>query len=234
VSGKAKATSAEIAAGEEVSAKDDDEYTKLPSDSDETAPIPEFWLTALRNHQGISELITDRDADALKHLTDIKVTYGAPDSRLGFTLTFYFEANEYFSNAQLTKSYIYKVWSPWIPFSVELTVALQDEIGYGGDFMYDRAIGSTINWKEDKDLTKEVEIKKQRNKNTNRTRVIRKTRPTDSFFNFFSPPEPPKVDEEDEEDVDEEAIAELEDRLELDYQIGEDIKERVCAPIVMI
>jgi nucleosome assembly protein 1-like 1 len=93
--------------------------------------------------------------------------------------------------------------------------------------MYDRAIGSTINWKEDKDLTKEIEIKKQRNKNTNRTRVIRKSRPTDSFFNFFSPPEPPNLEDEDEDDIDEEAVAELEDRLELDYQIGEDLKERV-------
>jgi nucleosome assembly protein 1-like 1 len=109
VSGKAKPTAAEIAAGEEVSAKDDDEYTKLPSDSDATAPIAEFWLTALRNHPGINELITDRDGDALKHLNDIKVTYGAPDGRLGFTLTFFFGPNEYFDNNTLTKSYIYKV-----------------------------------------------------------------------------------------------------------------------------
>ena len=108
ISGKTKPTAAEITAGEEVSAKDEDEYTKLPKESDATAPIPEFWLTALRNHPGISELITDRDAEAIKHLTDVKVTYGAPDGRLGFTLTFCFEANEYFENETLTKSYIYK------------------------------------------------------------------------------------------------------------------------------
>lgn len=30
--------------------------------------------------------------------------------------------------------------------------------------MYDKAIGHEIKWKEDKDLTKKVEIKKQRNK----------------------------------------------------------------------
>ena len=30
--------------------------------------------------------------------------------------------------------------------------------------MYDRAIGAEIKWKEEKDLTKEFEIKKQRNK----------------------------------------------------------------------
>lgn len=30
--------------------------------------------------------------------------------------------------------------------------------------MYDRAIGHDIKWKEDKDLTKKTEVKKQRNK----------------------------------------------------------------------
>jgi nucleosome assembly protein 1-like 1 len=93
--------------------------------------------------------------------------------------------------------------------------------------MYDRAIGDAIKWKEDKDLTKEIEIKKQRNKNTNRTRVIRKSRPTDSFFNFFSPPDPPNVEEMDDEELANSDIDELEERLELDYQIGEDLKERV-------
>lgn len=107
-------------------------------------------------------------------------------------------------------------------------IGVQDEVGYSGDFLYDRAVGDTIHWKEDKDLTKEIEIKKQRNKNTNRTRVIRKTRPTESFFNFFSPPQPPPpVDEEDEDEEDEDELEDIEERLELDYQIGEDIKERV-------
>jgi hypothetical protein len=40
----------------------------------------------------------------------------------------------------------------------------QEEVGYGGDFVYDKAVGHEIKWKEDKDLTKKVEIKKQRNK----------------------------------------------------------------------
>ena len=62
---------------------------------------------------------------------------------------------------------------------------------------------------------------------TNRTRLVRKARPTESFFNFFSPPVPPSedaVDEFDEEDLDE-----LDEKLELDYQIGEDIKEKVSS-----
>jgi len=101
----------------------------------------------------------------------------------------------------------------------------QEEVGYSGDFVYDRAIGTEIKWKEDKDLTKEFEIKKQRNKNTNRTRLVRKARPTDSFFNFFSPPEP--ISEATIEDINEEDLDELEGKLEEDYQIGEDLKEKV-------
>lgn len=49
--------------------------------------------------------------------------------------------------------------------------------------------------------------------------------PTESFFNFFSPPAPPS--EEDEEDPDFDIGSEIEERLELDYQLGEDIKEKL-------
>ena len=64
---------------------------------------------------------------------------------------------------------------------------------------------------------------------TNRTRLIRKARPIASFFNFFSPPEPPSEDAIENGDVDEEELEELEEKLEVDYQLGEDIKEKVCA-----
>jgi len=85
ISGSEKPTPEEIQAGEEQSVKDDPEYKKLPKDSPDTAPIPEFWLTALRNHVGTSDIITDRDAGALKHLVDIRVTYTTP--KPGFKLT---------------------------------------------------------------------------------------------------------------------------------------------------
>ena len=147
ISGSAKPTPEEIQAGEEQSVKDDPEYKTLPKDSSDTAPIPEFWLTALRNHVGTSDIITDRDAGALKHLVDIRVTYTSP--KPGFKLTFIFSPNEFFENEELEKTYYY-----------------QEEVGYSGDFLYDRAVGTTIKWKEDKDLTKEFEIKKQRNKST--------------------------------------------------------------------
>jgi nucleosome assembly protein 1-like 1 len=59
---------------------------------------------------------------------------------------------------------------------------------------------------------------------TNRTRLVRKSKPSESFFNFFNPPIPPPEDDDDE--VDAEDLDELEMKLEVDYQIGEDIKEK--------
>ena len=136
--------------------------------------------------------------------------------------------------------------------------------------MFDHAKGSQIVWKEDKDLTKEIEIKKQRNKSafssrstpihsfdlhialrlahlppsppplphlcnhsnnpyldTNRTRLVRKAVPVDSFFNFFEPPQPASDEDIENGKYDEDELEELENRLELDYQIGEDFKEKV-------
>ena len=55
---------------------------------------------------------------------------------------------------------------------------------------------------------------------TKQTRVVKKTVPTESFFNFFSPPNAPSEEDDD-------AASDIEERLELDYQLGEDIKEKL-------
>ena len=49
---------------------------------------------------------------------------------------------------------------------------------------------------------------------------MKKTIPTPSFFDFFNPAKPP---EDDDDEVDED----IEAKLELDYQLGEDIKEKL-------
>lgn len=50
--------------------------------------------------------------------------------------------------------------------------------------------------------------------------MVKKTVPTESFFNFFDPPKAPSADDDD-------AASDVEERLELDYQLGEDIKEKL-------
>ena len=55
---------------------------------------------------------------------------------------------------------------------------------------------------------------------TKQTRIVKKTIPTPSFFDFFNPASPPS-------DEDEEVDDDIEAKLELDYQLGEDIKEKL-------
>ncbi|KAI2641810.1 nucleosome assembly protein [Hypomontagnella submonticulosa] len=204
VNGKEEPTDEQVKAGED---DEEDEETKTEKDdksaSESTEPvagIPEFWLSAMKNQISLAEMITDRDEAALRYLTDIRMEYL---DKPGFRLIFEFAENEFFTNKTITKTYFY-----------------QTESGYGGDFIYDHAEGDKIDWKEGRDLTVRVESKKQRNKNTKQTRIVKKTVPTESFFNFFSPPKAPTDDDDD-------AASDIEERLELDYQLGEDIKEKL-------
>jgi nucleosome assembly protein 1-like 1 len=208
ITGSSTATAEEIAAGEAVSLKDDEAYIPLSKDvPPSSAGIPEFWLTALRNHIDLSELITERDAAALKHLIDVRIEHiheedaETKKEKLGYKILFEFSPNDFFEDKILEKTYLYG-----------------QEVDDTGEFVYDHATGTKIQWKEDKDLTKEFEIKKQRNKNTNRTRLVRKARPVDSFFNFFSPPTPQNDDGENED---------LDDLLAVDCQMGEELKEKI-------
>lgn len=208
VNGKTEPTEDEIKAGEEEQdedAADADAASKAEKQTDvadNVAGIPEFWLSAMKNQITLAEMITDRDEAALKHLVDIRLEYL---DKPGFRLIFEFAPNEFFSNKTISKTYYY-----------------QTEAGYGGEFIYDHAEGDAIEWLPGKNLTVRVEAKKQRNKNTKQTRIVKKTVPTESFFRFFSPPKPPTEDEDDED-----AGSDIEERLELDYQLGEDIKEKL-------
>ncbi|KAL1691643.1 hypothetical protein GGG16DRAFT_91153 [Schizophyllum commune] len=225
--GKAAPTEDEVKKGVEKAKEEDEEYVEAKVEG-ETGPaaIPSFWLTALRVHPGYADIITERDEGAVKWLTDIKIVVlplrddettlkellKIPEDSVkkpGFSLLFYFDAehNPHFSNEVLIKTYFY-----------------QEKIGDMGDWVYDRAIGTTINWKEDDmDLTREFEVKRQRNKSTNRTRLVRKAHPTDSFFNFFSPPTSP----ENPDEKTEEEIEAIEEALQMDYQLGEELKEKI-------
>ncbi|KAF9412083.1 hypothetical protein BGZ94_001151 [Podila epigama] len=203
VSGKTEPLDAEVEDG----ASDDDEDEEDEDEEDEKEAekvegIPEFWLTALKSHPQFADIITEKDEQALKHLVDIRMAYF---EKPGFRLEFEFSPNEFFTNTLLTKTYYY-----------------QDEPGYGGDFVYDHAEGTKIDWKEGKDMTVTVETKKQRHKGTNKTRVVKKTVPAETFFSFFTPPVAPEDDDdeiEEDEDIDE--------KLEADYGLGEELKDAI-------
>lgn len=154
VNGQAEPTEEEIKTGEaEREDDEDDEEAEKPSAEEEASAadlkgIPEFWLSAMKN-SSLAETITDRDEEALKDLTDIRMEYL---DRPGFRLIFEFAENAFFTNKTISKTYYY-----------------QEENGYGGDFIYDHAEGDKIDWKEGQDLTVKIESKKQRNKSKSQT-----------------------------------------------------------------
>ncbi|KAF9947987.1 hypothetical protein BGZ65_008388 [Modicella reniformis] len=212
VSGKAEPTDAEVAEGvsdAEGDSKDDDEEEEEEEEEEEDKDaqkvegIPEFWLTALKTHPQFVDLITSKDEKALKHLVDIRLSYF---EKPGFRLDFEFSPNDFFTNSILTKTYYY-----------------QDEPGYGGEFLYDHAEGTKIEWKDSKDLSVTIETKKQRHKGTNKTRIVKKTVPAETFFSFFTPPVPPEEEQDEEVDEDED----LDEKLEHDYTLGEELKDSV-------
>ncbi|KAJ8102561.1 hypothetical protein POJ06DRAFT_235527 [Lipomyces tetrasporus] len=217
VTGEVEPSEEEIAAGKEEDADEEDVKEEEAPDAEEEEEeeeevespipkdakgIPEFWLTAMKNVPALAETITDKDEEALKYLSDIQVEF---IEQPGFKLVFEFAENEFFSNSLITKTYFY-----------------QDETTFDGDYIYDHAVGDKIEWKDGKNLTVRVEKKKQRNKHTKATRTVEKLIPIESFFNFFSPPIAPE-DDEDEAEIPED----LEERLQLDYQLGEEVKEKL-------
>lgn len=149
VNGDVEPTKEEIELGE--ADDDDDEEDGMEAEKPEPKAadasikgIPEFWLSAMKNQVSLAEMITDRDEEALKFLTDIRMEYL---EKPGFKLIFEFAPNEFFANKTISKTYFY-----------------QEENGYGGDFIYDHAEGDKIEWQPSKDLTVRIESKKQRNK----------------------------------------------------------------------
>ncbi|KAJ5765571.1 Nucleosome assembly protein 1 [Penicillium odoratum] len=206
INGGVEPTEEEVEAGKEDEEEDEDEENddaekkEQQEEGELTAGIPEFWLSAMKNQISLAEMITDRDEEALKKLTDIRMEYL---DQPGFRLIFEFAENEFFTNKTISKTYYYK-----------------NESGYGGDFIYDHAEGSKIEWKAENDLTLRLESKKQRNKS--KSFHPPPSRAHRVLFQLLLPPQPP-TDNDDSESV----ASDIEERLELDYQLGEDIKEKL-------
>ncbi|OMH80538.1 Nucleosome assembly protein [Zancudomyces culisetae] len=209
IKGDEEPTTEEVKRGKEL-LRGDDEESKIEEVEEEGETDPEkkvkgidsFWLTVLYNHPQTQEMITERDAKALAYLQDIKVEYSTEEP--GFKVVFKFdENNTYFNNTELVKSYSYA----------------QSKIS--GDLVFEKSESTKIDWKPNMDLTTTVETKKQRHKTTNKTRVVKKTVPAESFFNFFETI--PLPDEKDDSEEAEEAR----ERLEADYELGEELKEKI-------
>jgi len=174
-------------------------------EKDDVKGIPEFWLTALK-HSDFGDLITERDDEPLKFLRDIqcKPVDGEPAS---FTLQFLFEANPFFEETTVNKTYH----------------LLEKE---GGSVIFDTFDATQITWKPGKNVTVKKVTKQQGGgggkrgkggrggRNQGPARTITVEEPCQSFFNFF---QTDGLDELDEEERDA--------QLEEDYEMGMTLKE---------
>uniref|UniRef100_A0A8C3GC75 Nucleosome assembly protein 1-like 1 n=1 Tax=Cyclopterus lumpus TaxID=8103 RepID=A0A8C3GC75_CYCLU len=153
------------------------EEEKKDEEKEDPKGIPEFWLTVFKNVDLLSDMLQEHDEAILKHLQDIKVIFSAPGQPMSFTLEFLFEANDFFTNTVLTKTYKMRAEPDESdPFSFD-----------GPEIMC--CTGCTIEWTKGKNVTLKTIKKKQKHKGRGTVRTVTKTVPNDSFFNFFTPPE---------------------------------------------
>ncbi|KAK9678311.1 hypothetical protein RND81_11G202900 [Saponaria officinalis] len=185
-----------------------------PADQGEDKPaeekgVPNFWLTAMKTNEVLADSIQEQDEEALKYLKDIKwyrIDVPKDDDKKGeategFKLEFFFDTNPFFKNSVLTKTYL-----------------MIDE----DEPILEKAIGTEIEWFPGKCLTEKI-LKKKPKKGSKNAKPITKTETVDSFFNFFTPPEVP----DDDEEIDEDVADELQSQMELDYDIGSTIRNKI-------
>lgn len=185
---------------EEAAADKAEEESKEPINVDhlkEVQGIPDFWEKSIRNNKMIMHCIREADEKLLPSIKSIEaVRFEKPKA---LELKIQFKENEYFENDELSLKLIYK--------------SDTEEI--------ESTEGSSINWKEGKDLTKKKIKKKQKNKKTGETRTITKTVEAESFFNAFTSMKAPEQPDEEDSDENSELERAL-DRFDEACQIAED------------
>ena len=148
-------------------------------------------------------MINDKDKNILKKLKLIKCT---PEENGNFTLEFFFEPNDYFTNEVLKREFIL------------------DE-----DYDIKEIKSDEINWKSDEvNPTIEIKQKKVKNKRTKQIKTVQKKEKVPSFFSSFKnfvKKEGDKKDEEkdDDEDDDEPDEMTIEDEYDQALQFKEEI-----------
>jgi len=190
---------------------------QMEADAAESAPsgavgIPNFWYQCLSNSSQVSEMIQDCDVPVLKCLKDLTVEIHDQPAA-GFTLLFHFGENAYFKNAVLSKYYRLEIGSS----------PSDNPFEYDGPTIV-KCQGTTIEWKEGKNVTEKV-VKKKQKKGPHAGRFVTKTVTSDSFFNFFNPAET----EITGEDMDPE-LAEI---VQNDFELGQIIRDQIIPHAVL-
>uniref|UniRef100_A0A2I2ZXV1 Nucleosome assembly protein 1 like 1 n=1 Tax=Gorilla gorilla gorilla TaxID=9595 RepID=A0A2I2ZXV1_GORGO len=188
------------------------EDEKKDEEKEDSKGIPEFRLTVFKNVDLLSDMLQEHDEPILKHLKDIKVKFSDACQPMSFVLEFHFEANEYFTNEVLTKTY-----------------SMRSEPDDSDPFYFDGPeimgfTGCQIDWKKGKNVTLKTIKKKQKPKGRGTVSTVTKTVSNDSFFKFFAPPE---VSESGDLDDDAKTI------LAADFETGHFLPERIISGSVL-
>lgn len=183
---------------------------------EDTKGIPKFWYHTLKNANDdvLASTIAPHDEPVLESLMDITVQLKSPENT-GFTLSFHFKENEWFTNSVLTKEYeLRNLHDPECPLE------------FDGPEIF-KSKGCKIEWKEGKDVTaKTVKVKGFKPGKKGKGKAVEEEVELDSFFNFFSPPE---VSGDSSEDLDDETKT----NLAIDFDIGYSIKEKIIPRAVL-
>ncbi|KAI0803128.1 hypothetical protein BC629DRAFT_1591218 [Irpex lacteus] len=138
LTGESAPTVDEIAAGEKRSKHLDEDYHKLPTrGSAKAAVVPNFWLTTLQANLDTGAHVLESDEPALRHLTNITITYPHNPKGHQFDVEFYFAKNQYFTNSVLKLGFVY-----------------QNHVDAQGNLAFSHVTGDKINWKPGKNLVK--------------------------------------------------------------------------------
>jgi len=212
IQGDYEPSGAELEWPDDVEVEDADKKVFHPDFPADAKGLPKFWLHALKNanEECFSGLVEPHDEPVLEHLSDLTVAWHPNGT--GFTLSFHFDENPFFTNKVLTKEYFLRDGpdpeSPLLYDGPEI-------IGCKGCF---------IAWKEGMDVTvtsvsigwKEGETVIEGSEDGS------KEIQPGSFFTFFSPPSVDDCLEEDDKKA-----------LSADYDIGFAIKEKLIPRAIL-
>lgn len=70
----------------------------LPPGEGPDEGIPDFWLTAIVNHDMVGEYVKEQDAKVLSYLSDVRVEHLTGEDAGSFKLVFSFSENPFFTN----------------------------------------------------------------------------------------------------------------------------------------
>jgi len=70
----------------------------LPPDEGPDEGIPDFWLTAIVNHDMVGEYVKEQDAKVLSYLSDVRVEHLTGEDAGSFKLVFSFSENPFFTS----------------------------------------------------------------------------------------------------------------------------------------